>query len=225
MTDPGLRIREYGAPQLTEVVVLAARRSLVASLALVTLAALPLGAAAQDASGPWSLVVRGTLSGTSYESAPAGYKLYSGIAIEVGVRRELADLFALELALRTESREVTGPAGPNDALGGLEVVALTPTFQWRPRGGSGAAFQPYLGVGGAFSAVWEKSGALDSADLSPQLDPALQLGLDFEVSPRVALNLDARWHTLGWTIDDYLTPSPTVEVDPLVLGLGARVVF
>jgi len=198
----------------------AARGPLVA---LLVAAALPIGSAAQESVGPWSLVVRGTLSGSSYESSPDGFKVYSGVAIEGGARREVGGIFALELALRMESREFNGPPDGTDALGGFEVAALTPALLWRPRGRSDAAFQPYVGVGAAISVVWEKDGALDSVDMSPELDPLVQIGLDFDVARRLAVNLDARWHTLGWTIDDYVSPSPTVKVDPLVLGLGARV--
>jgi len=175
--------------------------------------------------GPWSLLARATISGSSFESEPDGYKLYSGIAIEAGVSREITRVLAIEVALRTESREATGPPNADDAIGGAEMVVLTPTLQWRPRGGSGAPFQPYLGVGGALTATWEKSGAIDSANLSPQLDPAVQLGLDFALTPRAALNLDARWQTLGVTLDDYVTPAPVVNINPLVLGLGVRVAF
>jgi outer membrane protein W len=188
---------------------------------------LPAGAIAQasDDVGPWSSFVRGTISGTSYESEPDGYKLFSGIALEAGVRREVGELLAIEVGVRSESREVTGPPDAGVALGGVEMIAVAPMLQWRPRGRSAAPFQPYLGGGGVLTLTWEKSGALDSAGLSPQLDPAVQGGLDFAVTPRVALNLDARWHTLRVRIDDYATPAPVMKLDPLVLGLGVRVAF
>jgi outer membrane protein W len=200
------------------------RAAIVLALAAPNLPT-PAQAQARPADGPWSLHLRGTISGTSYESEPDGYKAYSGIALETGVRRSVGSVLAIEAGMRSESREVTGPPDATTALGSAEMLAIAALVQWRPRGRSAAPFQPYLGAGGALTVTWEKSGALDSAELSPRLDPAVQGGLDFALTSRVALNLDARWQTLRVTIDDYVATPPEVKIDPLVLGLGVRVAF
>jgi outer membrane protein len=55
--------------------------------------------------------------------------------------------------------------------------------------------------------------------------PALQLGTDYALSDRTVLNLDVRWHTMTVEIEDFASPVPSVQIDPLILGLGVGVRF
>lgn len=182
---------------------------------------------AVHAASPWSLRVRAVLSGNSYESEPAGYKLYSGLGLEAAVARRLGDALSVEVSLRTESREMEGPrvAGADHRLGSLEMLPVTAALLWLPRGRSGAALQPYLGAGVNLTATWEKSGALDSANIAPTVGPAIQLGADWSLTDRTTLDLDVRWHTMTVDIEDFGATVPSVKVDPLVLGLGLGVRF
>ncbi len=90
---------------------------------------------------PWTLRLRAAISGSSYESDPAGYKIYSGIGLEGAVERGLGRVASLELAFRTKSREVLGPAsaGGDERLGSLEMLPVTLLARWRPRGRGAAA--------------------------------------------------------------------------------------
>ena len=148
-------------------------------------------------------------------------------AIEAAAERRLSDVTFLELSGRTESREVLGPerAGEDNRLGSLEMLPVTLLARWRPRGHGSAPFQPYLGAGAALTATWEKSGALDSADVPPSLAPAVGLGADIRLSPRLVLNLDAKWNPLTARITHFRTPDPEVKIDPLTLGVGVGVRF
>ncbi len=202
----------------------------VLCVSLAALAALPSPARAQapgpDAPGVWELRVRAVLSGSTDHSDPPGYTIYSGLGLEVAVLRRLSDAFAVELAARTESREVTGPQGSGDhRLGSMEMIPLNLSLAWRPRGRSDADFQPYLGAGVNFTHVWEKSGALDSTSPPPTLAPLIQMGADWAVAGRTAINLDVRWNPQTVEIRDFVAPTPSLSLDPLALGLGLTVRF
>ncbi len=200
-------------------------------LAVLGFVLLPATLSAQQAAtsptNPWTLRLRAAISGTSHDSQPAGYKIYSAIALEAALERRVSDVASLELSLRTESREVLGPtdAGADNRLGSLEMLPLTLLGRWRPRGGRAGAFQPYLGAGAALTATWEKSGALDSSDVPASLRPALGLGTDYEISPRVVLNADVKWNPLTARVVNFRTPEPTVKIDPMTFGLGMGVRF
>jgi outer membrane protein W len=205
-------------------------RTLCAAFLCIASSSLPSGAHAQvpgtDASGPWALRVRAVLSGSTDHSEPPGYTIYSGIGLEVAVVRRLGDGFALEMAARTESREVTGPEGSADhRLGSMEMLPLGFTLAWRPRGAGGGDFQPYLGAGVNVTHTWEKSGALDSTDPPPTFGPLLQLGADWAVAGRTAVNVDVRWNTQRVEIRDLTTLTPSIPLDPVALGLGMTVRF
>lgn len=185
------------------------------------------GLAAQDQGSPWGFRVRAVISGTSHDSEPAGYKVYSGVGLNAAVVRFFGDLFSAELSVHTESREVTGPdtSGVSGPLGSVEMVPVTLLARWRPRGGGGARLQPYVGAGASFTGTWEKSGALDSSNLSPHVGPALQLGADLAVSARVLLNLDVKWQTLSVEIEDFVATPPSIHVDPMTFGVGVGFTF
>ena len=139
----------------------------------------------------------------------------------MGLVRRLSEQASLELAFRTESREVEGPAGDGDhRLGSLELAPISLLVQWRPRGWEAGGFQPFLGAGANVTLSWEASGALDSADIATTIGPALQLGTDYRLSPMVGLNFDVKWNTLTLDIEDFGTTVPSIRIDPLSLGLG-----
>ena len=175
-----------------------------------------------SADSPWGLRVRAVLSGSSDKDTAGGYTVYSGVALEAALVRRVSDGFALELSMRTESREVTGPARN---LGSLEMIPLTVSGQWRPRGSGDAPWQPYLGAGVNVTGTWEKSGDLDSAHVTPKVGPALVVGSDWLLGGRSTLNLDVRWNTLRVEMDHIPSPPPSIKVDPLALGVGVGVRF
>lgn len=171
---------------------------------------------------PWQLRLRAVMSGSSDTDEAANYKVYSGLAIEAAICRDLGRTVTVEMALRTESREVEGPTGPSgaEALGSLELFPVSLILQWRPLGTSCAGTQPYAGAGVAASLVWEKSGLLNSIDIPSSVSPALQLGLTRPITSNTALNADVRWNMLRVDLTDLDPAAKKVRIDPLTLGLG-----
>jgi len=168
----------------------------------------------------WLFRTLAVVSGNSYESDPAGFTAYSGVALEAGVTRTLGRLFAVEVSLRTESREVDRevPPAPDERWGSLELLPLNLTFQYRPlRFGR---FHPYVGLGANLTVAWEKSGVLDSLDVEPHVGPAMQLGLDVDLGDAAVLDFGLRWNTL--TSDIKLDGERVAElkIDPMSLGVG-----
>lgn len=163
------------------------------------------------------------MSGSGGHSDPAGYKVYSGIGVEAAVSREVSRLFAVELTVRTESREIDVDQGTgSDArLGSIELVPLTLTLAYFPP--LGGTFRPYLGAGVNLTMCWEKSGSLDNTQLSPSVGPALQVGLDIALSPVLFFNADVKWNLLRTDISDGGAKVAALKIDPLTLGVGIGV--
>jgi len=184
--------------------------------------ALPADEAAAMGDRAWTLRTRAVMSGSSTHSEPAGYKVYSGIGVEAGVARQLSRAFALELAMRTESREVDvdSGTGTDTRLGSLELLPISLMVQYSPLAG---AFRPYVGAGVNLTVCWEKSGALDDTQVSPSVGPAVQAGIDVALSSVLFLNLDVKWNLLRTDVSAQGTNVATLEIDPLTLGLGLGV--
>lgn len=168
----------------------------------------------------WQFRTRAVLSGSSNDSDPAGFVAYSGLAFEASVTRDFSGVFAAEISLRTESREINQevPSGPAIPLGSIEVLPLTMTLQYRPH--FSGSFHPYLGIGAAASFTWEKSGALDSLDVGTYVGPALQLGLDYGLGSSAVLNFDLRWHAFTADVEDGGDHLVEIQIDPIALGIG-----
>jgi len=181
----------------------------------------PIPAPAQESS-PWTFTTRLVLTGSSdpAESEPEGYKVYSGLALDAGIQRKLGSKFAVDFNLRSESREVTlrRGQGSETPLGSVEALPVTLLLQYRPRGGE--KVRPYFGAGLNLTVVWEKAGALDSTDLSPSLAPAVQLGTDVRLSPRLFFNVDLKWNPWRTDIKEGGATLARLRVDPLALGVG-----
>ncbi len=195
-------------------------------LVLATLLCLPLALAAQTpapSADPWMLRLRAGLSGSSPDEGTDHYRIYSGIGLEGAVERCLGHALAVELAFRTESREVVGPATlPGDnRLGSLDMLPVTLLAHWRPTWLGNI----YLSAGGALTFTYEKSGSLDSSDVPPSLNPAVGFGGDLPLSQRLVLNLDFKWNPLTARIEKMGQPEPKVKIDPATLGLGLGVRF
>ncbi|MDO9693649.1 MAG: OmpW family outer membrane protein [Candidatus Latescibacteria bacterium] len=193
-------------------------------LLLLVCAVVLLTAASASAQSDWTLLTRLFMTGVSDGSEPAGYKVYSAFGLEVGVRRDLGRSFGLELDLGPQSREVELLDGtdPVPNLGSLEVLPLVLLARWTPD--LHGAVRPYLGVGGAFTVFWEKSGALNSTEIPTELGAVVQLGADIALSPRLCANLDLRSQSLTADIADSGVPLATLRIHPttLAVGLGYR---
>jgi outer membrane protein W len=183
----------------------------------------PGGVAAQDRTpdtNPWTFSTRLIATGSSDESEPPGFKVYSAFTLEAALRRSLGHHLAAEATIRTESREVDSlvTVGEDQRLGSLELLPVNLLLQFRvPTHGR---LEPYVGAGVNLTVAWEKSGALDSVDMAGSVGPALQVGADWALSSRALLNLDIRWNTLTADLDNDGARLASLKVDPLSLGLG-----
>lgn len=191
---------------------------------LIAVAAVATPMPAQSPS-PWTFRSRLVMSGSTDHSEPTGFTMYSGIALEAALARRLSDRFAVELVVRTESREVdrvvNGPL--TERLGALELLPVNLLVQWHPT--RGGAVRPYLGAGLNLTVAWEKSGVLDSLDVSPHLGGAIQVGALWPLSHRVAFNTDLRWNTLETDITGPTGRYALLKVHPIALGLGLEFAF
>ena len=198
-------------------------RLLGAPALVAALIAAPSAAAAQTAGPPdqrWAFLTRALVTGSSDESTPPGYKVFSAVTLEAGVRRTFGRCIGAELTVRTESREVDSlvPSGEDRRLGSLELLPVDLLFQFRlPTGGS---VHPYAGVGVNLTVAWEKSGALDSVDMAGSLGPAVQLGTDVDLSSSALLNANLKWNSMTADLERGGTPLTSLNVDPLSLGVG-----
>lgn len=183
------------------------------------------GNAGDPGQGPWTFRTRAVLSGNSHESDPEGFVAYSGLGLEAGITRNIAGFLAVEVSLRTESREIDQEvsSGPAIRLGSIEVLPLTATLQYRPN--LSENLHPYFGIGTVVSFTWEKSGVLDSLDVGTHLGPVLQLGVDRDLGSSAVLNLDLRWHTFTADIENGGDRFAEIQIDPMVLGAGVGFLF
>ena len=185
--------------------------------------AAPTTLAAQDraSAGPaWTFTTRLLATGSSDESEPAGYKVFSAVTLEASLRRSFSRVVGAELTVRTESREVDSlvPTGEDRRLGSLELLPMSLLLQFRVP--SGGKVHPYAGAGVNLTVAWEKSGALDSVDMPGSVGPAVQVGADWELSPRALVNLDLRWNTLRAKLENGGARLARLKVDPVSLGVG-----
>lgn len=168
----------------------------------------------------WIFRTRAVISGNSYESDPAGFKAYSGISLETGITRLFGKVWAAELNVRTESREIDRgvESGPAERLGSMEFLPIDLTLLYRPS--ISKRISPYLGFGANMTTVWEKSGVLDSLDVDFGVGPAVQFGFDYDLNRRALLNFDLCWHTLKTNISINGSHFAKLKIDPIAIGLG-----
>jgi outer membrane protein len=192
--------------------------SLVLVLSTVPQVVLAQGTASADPA--WAFRTRAVMTGVSDSSDPEGYKVYSGIGMEVDVARVLGRRWELSLTSGTHSREVefAPPGGEKMNLGSVEVLPVTTLlrFQLHP----GGRFRPYLGVGADFAVFWEKSGLLDSTDLAPSVGPVVALGFDHDISPRVVFSAEFRASRLTTDLEMDGRTIATLRLHPSTLGAG-----
>ncbi len=174
----------------------------------------------RSANPEWVFRTRALVTGSSDESDPRGYKVFSTFPLEVGLGRRVRGGIAAELDVRTESREVNLNQGaPEDTrLGSVELLPVSLLLQYCPAHGGGVL--PYFGAGGNLTVCWEKSGALDSEDLTPSFGPAVQAGMDVRLSPTILFNLDLRWNYFRTDLRDHGEKIARLELDTATLGVG-----
>lgn len=163
-------------------------------------------------------LTRLTATGSSDASEPQGYKAYSSIHSEIGVRRPITSTLAMELDLAHESREVDwmGPE-KEESLGSIELLPVHLLLQYCPLM---RKWHPYIGAGVNYTVFWEKSGALNSKKLSPSAGPILQLGVDRPLTPHIVLNLDIKFIRMKTDFEGPQKEQIELSIHPTAMGIG-----
>ncbi len=170
----------------------------------------------------WTIKTSFVLSGSSDNSDPDGYKVYSALSVEPAVVRRLSKTLAIELSVRTESHEVDAIdfSGANIyvPLGSIELLPVNFLLIYHIPITS--SIHPYAGAGLNSTFCWEKSGWLNSTDLTPSFGPAIHLGMDVNLSSNMFFNFNLGWNKLQTEIEDWGFENVTLNIDPLSLKLG-----
>ncbi len=173
----------------------------------------------------WWFQTSAIATGASESSNPEGYKVYTALAFEPGLKRDLSTRFAVRLTGTFESREVEfEPDTPNRSrLGALELFPLNAFVEWHPR--STGSVRPFLGAGANLSLFWEKSGALDSVGVSTSVGPALTAGLEFVLSDHSRCVVTYKWNKLSTDLTAEGERLATLNIHPSTFGAGVMFRF
>lgn len=142
---------------------------------------------------------------------------------EVDFTYMIRNHIGVELILGTSRHKVTSSAG---SLGGLSVLPPTLTLQYHfnPEG----RVRPYVGAGVNYSWFYNDKltyGGEGVAVKHSSFGPALQIGVDVQVSKRIFVNLDLKklWMRTDPTLGG--ASIGTLKIDPWVVGVGVGTVF
>ncbi len=188
--------------------------------------------------GDW--LVRGRLihvtpndsSGAVSTLPGSGVAVGSDSTLELDFTYMLNPNLGLELILATTKHDLKGK-GTIAALGKIgETGVLPPTLTLQYHFAPHAAVRPYAGVGMNYTLFYsDKSsaslnaalGGSTSVDLSNSWGPALQAGLDMDLTKDWFLNFDAKyiWINTKATLNTGgTTRTVNVDINPWVFGIG-----
>lgn len=191
-------------------------KTLFATALVAGLSLLPSARAAEAGSSPWSVRLRATYLDAVDQTVKVSDKLIA----EFDINYALCDTWALELVL-------THPQEHDVKLGGVEIgdfKHLPPTLllQYRPViAALGENFRPYVGAGVNFTLIFDDNllGGLAKLD-SYSVGPAGQIGFDYTLNERWAINVDVKKIFIGSDVKVNGTKVIDVNVDPLAYSLG-----
>ena len=168
----------------------------------------------------WSFQTRIVMTGSSDISEPVGYTVYSAFSIEPTLTHRISSRFSVAFNVRTESHEVDFKDSTENEipLGSIELLPLNLFLQFDLI--HSAKARMYIGAGANLTFCWEKSGELNSSDLTPSLGPALHLGTDLNISKAIFMNLNIGWNSLKMDIESAGTIVSNLKMDPINLGIG-----
>jgi outer membrane protein len=129
----------------------------------------------------------------------------------------------VELILGTSRNQVTSNIGN---LGGVGV--LPPTLLLQYHFNNAGKVRPYVGAGLNYTLFYNNG--LHAGGQQVSIDnhswgPALQFGIDFQVSKKVFVNADIKKIWMHTDASMGGTPLGTLHIDPLVVGLGVGMKF
>ncbi|SAL60122.1 OmpW/AlkL family protein [Caballeronia telluris] len=135
----------------------------------------------------------------------------------------VTDGIGVELILGTSRHQVTSNLG---GLGGVGV--LPPTLLLQYHFNHAGTVRPYVGAGLNYTLFYNNglhAGGQSVSVNNHSFGPALQAGIDVDVTKNVFLNADIKkiWMKTDASLGG--TPLGTLHIDPLVLGVGVGMKF
>ena len=154
-------------------------------------------------------------------------------AINVGVNNAIVpeldftymirDYLGIELILGTSRHQVTSSLGK---LGGVNV--LPPTLLLQYHFNHAGKVRPYVGPGLNYTYFYNNGLNVGGEGVSvgkSSFGPALQFGVDVQVTKSVFVNVDLKkvWMSTDATLGN--KPIGTLHIDPLIVGVGVGMKF
>lgn len=154
-------------------------------------------------------------------------------AINVGVNNAIVpeldftymirDYIGIELILGTSRHQVTSSLGK---LGGVNV--LPPTLLLQYHFNHAGKVRPYVGAGLNYTYFYNNGLNVGGEGVSvgkSSFGPALQFGVDVQVTKSVFVNVDLKkvWMSTDATLGN--KPIGTLHIDPLIVGVGVGMKF
>jgi outer membrane protein len=147
----------------------------------------------------------------------------NSIVPELDFTYMIRDSIGVELILATSRHQVTSKLG---GLGGVGV--LPPTLLLQYHFNHQGRVRPYLGAGVNYTLFYNNglhAGGQPISIDNHSFGPALQAGVDIQVTKRLYVNADIKkiWMKTGASLGG--TSLGTLHIDPLVVGLGVGMKF
>ena len=148
----------------------------------------------------------------------------------------ITDNLAAEVILGTSHHDLSGE-GALVGLGEIvNVMVLPPTLTLQYHLPNIGRLRPYAGVGVNYTIFYgaDATTSLENAigetdvDLEDSVGLALQVGFDFDITERTFFNADVKYiqmDTTGTLDTDGTINTVDVDLDPLVIGIGAGIRF
>lgn len=162
--------------------------------------------------------------------------LSNSFAPELDFTYFFANNFSAELILGTARHKVSTSASNLNAVGGAsaanvnlgKVWLLPPTLTLQYHLPTGTAFKPYIGAGVNYTIFYnaDKGPVVQNIDYKNKFAFATQLGIDYDVSKKVFINIDVKkiFLSTNVTVDAAnLTPAANPSLAPTLKNINADV--
>lgn len=161
--------------------------------------------------------------GTSNTLSTLNADVNNAIVPEIDFTYMIRDNIGVELILATSRHQVTSNLG---ALGGVNV--LPPTLLLQYHFNHQGKIRPYVGAGLNYTYFYNdglKAGGQSIAVSRSSFGPALQAGVDVQITKTLFVNADIKkiWMRTDATLGG--APIGALRIDPLVVGLGVGMKF
>jgi outer membrane protein len=200
-------------------------RVTAAALAMALTGSMAMGAmgSAQAAQGDWLARARIIDIDPDARSSALNIDVNSKIAPELDFSYFVTNNIALELILATRKHDVSA-GGVN--VGSVKHLPPTLTVQYHFL--PDQRFRPYVGAGLNYTRFYDVNlagGAL-TVDKS-SWGPAVQVGMDIEITKRVFVNLDVKKIWMDTDVKSVATGATVanLKIDPWVFGIGIGIKF